>query len=961
VLLLCGLERADCHDAIAAFPYPTIALLRNGASDAAFLAAALCDLMVCSEEASYGYAHPTPAEAMLLNERFGERLAHDFLLSGSVTGRELRAKGWTCPILPAEQVEAHARKLAATLAAKSAKTLRVVKRHFARSIAPLVNTLTVAESTAPEAAVVRVVEAKDLAEALQSGCNALVLTGAMEEMPATELPIVATLSGKVTGRAWMNALLCDACVYGNDVVISSEGIPESAAPLFAARLGNDAAVEVLLTQTEYSIADLHQRVGTLTIADDVVAAAIHVAERLATIPAATRAAWKKQLAPAEPIAENEETYESIAAPTTIALRTNVVTATAHPHGVIVLKMEERQAKNAFSDALIEGLTEAFNHIEKSPAYKVVVLTGHDQCFSSGGTKEILLAVQQGRMKFTDINVWELPLDCKLPVIAALQGHGIGGGWALGMFADLALLSEDSRYWNPYVEYGFAPGDGATWVFPQTLGRDLGIESMLTAQHYTGAELRARGMRQRIAPRAEIVPAAMELATQIARMPRTRLMEIKRQLTAHIHDVLAETYRLELAMHDETIVGHADTLARIESTYYEGSEKPAASQERATARTVDSNNLAAIAAGMKALLASELQLREADIDDDTQFVEMGLDSISGVTWVRKINAKYRTSIAATAIYSYPTLTLFSRYVAEEAMTEEAPVAQNIEIASEDVAAIAAGMKALLASELQLREADIDDDAQFVDLGLDSISGVTWIRKINAKYGTSIAATSIYSYPTLTQLSRYVAEEAPDLPTPAAQPKSAAKTLTRRQRSRFAAAAMPAPQSQAIAVIGMAGQFAKATNLEQFWRNIAEGRDCIEPIPHQRWDADEHYRAGTITPGKTISRWMGGLEHYDRFDPLFFNISPTEAESIDPQQRLFLEACWHSIENAGYDARRLSGSKCGVFVGCAFGDYHLLSRAQQLSAESFTGDAASILAARVSYLLNLRGPSLAIDTA
>src|SRR5260370_1215153 len=84
-------------------------------------------------------------------------------------------------------------------------------------------------------------------------------------------------------------------------------------------------------------------------------------------------------------------------------------------------------------------------------------------------------------------------------------------------------------------------------------------------------------------------------------------------------------------------------------------------------------------------------------------------------------------------------------------------------------------------------------------------------------------------------------------------------------------------------------------------------------------------------------------------------------MDPQQGLFLQACWHSIESAGYDARVLSGSKCGVFVGCAGGEYSQWSRQNQLSAQGFTGNAMSILAARISYFLNLQGPCLSIDTA
>jgi len=135
----------------------------------------------------------------------------------------------------------------------------------------------------------------------------------------------------------------------------------------------------------------------------------------------------------------------VGGPRLIGLQSKVVTAMAYPEGIVVVKMEDREAKNMFSDALLEGMTEAFVHLEQTPGYKVVVLTGYDSYFSSGGTKENLLAIQGGQARFTDYKIFQLPLDCKLPVIAAMQGHGIGAGWSLGMFADIVLLSEESRY------------------------------------------------------------------------------------------------------------------------------------------------------------------------------------------------------------------------------------------------------------------------------------------------------------------------------------------------------------------------------------------------------------------------------------------------------------------------------------------------------------------------------------
>src|SRR5207253_7500808 len=139
--------------------------------------------------------------------------------------------------------------------------------------------------------------------------------------------------------------------------------------------------------------------------------------------------------------------------------------------------------------------------------------------AAGGTKESLLAIQEGKAKFTDVTVFQLPLDCKLPVIAALQGHGLGAGWAMGMFADLVLLSEESRYVSPYMNYGFTPGAGATWILADKLGMDLARESLLTGQYYGGRELKDTGLRLRVLPRAEVHGAAMGLARQMAQHSR----------------------------------------------------------------------------------------------------------------------------------------------------------------------------------------------------------------------------------------------------------------------------------------------------------------------------------------------------------------------------------------------------------------------------------------------------------
>src|SRR5579862_3732226 len=92
--------------------------------------------------------------------------------------------------------------------------------------------------------------------------------------------------------------------------------------------------------------------------------------------------------------------------------------------------------------------------------------------------------------------------------------------------------------------------------------------------------------------------------------------------------------------------------------------------------------------------------------------------------------------------------------------------------------------------------------------------------------------------------------------------------------------------AVAIIGISGAFPKARDVTEFWENLAQGRDCISEVPAQRWSLEQLYDADEHAPGKTHCRWLGVLEEMDRFDPLFFNISPVEAQAMDPQQRLVL---------------------------------------------------------------------------
>ena len=181
----------------------------------------------------------------------------------------------------------------------------------------------------------------------------------------------------------------------------------------------------------------------------------------------------------------------------------VVSLEAIEPGILRVTMQDRVHHNSFSDELTLGLLEVFQQIETRPDAKAVILTGYDSYFATGGTREGLLSLHEEKGSFADTNLYRLALDCPVPVIAAMQGHGIGGGFVMGLFADLVILSRESVYTTNFMTYGFTPGMGATWIVPQKLGLTLGGEMLLLGRNYRGEELKQRGVPFPVLPRTEV--------------------------------------------------------------------------------------------------------------------------------------------------------------------------------------------------------------------------------------------------------------------------------------------------------------------------------------------------------------------------------------------------------------------------------------------------------------------------
>ena len=168
--------------------------------------------------------------------------------------------------------------------------------------------------------------------------------------------------------------------------------------------------------------------------------------------------------------------------------------------------------------------------------------------------------------------------------------------------------------------------------------------------------------------------------------------------------------------------------------------------------------------------------------------------------------------------------------------------------------------------------------------------------------------------------------------------------------------------------MSGRYPQARNLAEYWANLREGKDCITAIPLERWDWRTYYDADKAEPGKHYSNRGGFIPDADKFDPQFFNISPREAEYIDPQERLFLEHAWMAMEDAGYSPADPRGgavetlsSRVGVYVGVMYGEFQLLSGGAGGAAKGLAlGSSYASIANRVSYVLDLHGPSMSVDT-
>lgn len=173
-----------------------------------------------------------------------------------------------------------------------------------------------------------------------------------------------------------------------------------------------------------------------------------------------------------------------------------------------------------------------------------------------------------------------------------------------------------------------------------------------------------------------------------------------------------------------------------------------------------------------------------------------------------------------------------------------------------------------------------------------------------------------------------------------------------------------QHEPIAIIGMACRLpGQSDTPEEFWQMLDAARDGVREVPPERWDLDAFYSPDTEAEGKMYTREGGFVDDIDQFDPGIFGITPREAISMDPQQRMLLETSWEALERAGIAPDSLTGTQTGVFVGVSSQDYYQNTMVNRTDINPYSGTGAGLNVAtgRISYVLGLQGPNFAVDTA
>ncbi len=237
------------------------------------------------------------------------------------------------------------------------------------------------------------------------------------------------------------------------------------------------------------------------------------------------------------------------------------------NGIAVISMHDLEGQNALSEVFVKALLAGFLAVVDNPLSRVIVLTGTPDVFCSGAPKEVLKQLAQQELVPSDIELPRFLLNLPLPMIAAMEGHAIGGGLSLGICADIVMISRESRYGCSFMNMGISPGMGTTRLLEHAMLPAVAHELLFSGEFRRGSQFEDCGGFNYILPRQQVLPKALDLAMRIAEKPRVSLETLKKGLAERRLAMFEEAFTLEQNMHNITLK-QQEVRQLIEDEYVE---------------------------------------------------------------------------------------------------------------------------------------------------------------------------------------------------------------------------------------------------------------------------------------------------------------------------------------------------------------------------------------------------------
>jgi polyketide synthase PksN len=278
-----------------------------------------------------------------------------------------------------------------------------------------------------------------------------------------------------------------------------------------------------------------------------------------------------------------------------------------------------------------------------------------------------------------------------------------------------------------------------------------------------------------------------------------------------------------------------------------------------------------------------------------------------------------------------------------------------------AALLAKLTSLVAAATKRPADQFLPDEPFASYGIDSLLIVRILADLEPHFG-ALPRSLLFEHASLEELAAALAQ---------GWPEAAAKWVGVLAPKALPVKVQPAQKTRAsaeeeIVIVGLAGRFPGASSVSALWEALAKGHDAIGPIPPDRWDHSAVFDPdrSAAAQGRSYAAHGAFLEGFADFDPSFFGLTPREALEMDPQERLFLMACWQGLESAALpptEVEQRVGGAVGVFAGVTKSDHSRLGWRRRADGSVFHARASfASVANRVSYLLGLTGPSQPVDT-